>query len=203
MLDWSFTLLSADERRLLTWCGVFVQGWTVEGALSLAAPLGITAEMLVDLLTGLVNKSLVTVNHNLTPPRYHLLETVREYALAHLRNSSDETKARDAHLAFVVRMSESAHTDLLNGQMLERIGQLIHEHGNIGSAIDYSASREADRKSAQSIVGSLMVYFKANGAYVASRIWCRRRSRGARRCSPENMAERCSHLPWRTSPVRR
>lgn len=178
LLDWSFTLLSPDERRLLSWCGVFVRGWTVEGALSLAAPLGISAETLVDLLNGLVSKSLVTVNHNLTPPRYQLLETVREYALARLRSSGDETKARDAHLAFVVRMSESAYTDLLNGQMLERIGQLIHEHGNIGSAIDYSASREADRKSAQSIVGSLMVYSKAGGDYLTTRIWCRQALQG-------------------------
>ena len=178
LLDWSFTLLSADERRLLSWCGVFVQGWTVEGGLGLAGPLGIDAETFVDLLTGLVNKSLVTVAHDLSPPRYQLLETVREYALERLRSAGDESKARDAHLAFVVHLSDSAHMELLNGHMLECIGQLTHEHGNIASAIEYAISRETERATAQHIVGSLLLYFKSHGPYVTGTRWCRQALRG-------------------------
>ena len=85
LLEWSFGLLSADEQRLLLWLGVFVQGWTVEAVIDLAAAFGDTPETVVDLLTGLANKSLVWVDQGISPPRYRLLESVREFSLEQLR----------------------------------------------------------------------------------------------------------------------
>ncbi|HEV2285754.1 MAG TPA: TIR domain-containing protein, partial [Steroidobacteraceae bacterium] len=104
LLEWSFSLLSAQEQQLLRWLGVFVQGWTMESAIELAAPLGHAPEVAVELLTGLVAKSLVAVVPGLMPPRYRLLETVREYALGQLRESAEERDARRAHVELVIRI---------------------------------------------------------------------------------------------------
>lgn len=163
LLEWAFGLLSADEQRLLAWLGVFVQGWTVEGAISLAVPFGTSPEALVDLLTGLASKSLVSIDQSVSPPRYRLLESVREFALERLRQSGEEGRARAAHLAYIVDLAEAAHKDMVGGRMRERIATLLHEHANIESASDYAAGSASHRQAALQIAGLLTVYLKAHG----------------------------------------
>jgi predicted ATPase/DNA-binding winged helix-turn-helix (wHTH) protein len=179
LLDWSFRLLSPDEQQLLAWLGVFVQGWTVDAVVALAEALGRDPESMVDLLTGLANKSLVTVNRGPSPPRYRLLESVREFALAQLLASDEETRARQAHLAYVCRMAASAHQDMVSGRMRERVALLLHEHGNIEGACDYALGAGSDPQAALHIAGSLMVYFKAHGANVMGLRLCERALQGA------------------------
>jgi predicted ATPase/DNA-binding winged helix-turn-helix (wHTH) protein len=179
LLDWSFKLLSPDEQQLLTWLGVFVQGWTVDAVVALAAALGRDPESMVDLLAGLANKSLVAVNQGLSPPRYRLLESVREFALVQLVRSGEETRARQAHLAYVCRMAATAHQDMVGGRMRERVAVLIHEHGNIESASEYALGAGHDPQAALQIAGSLMLYFKAHGSIALGLRLCERALRGA------------------------
>ena len=167
LLEWSFSLLSAQEQQLLRWLGVFVQGWTMESAIELAALLGHDPETAVDLLTGLVAKSLVAVTPGVMPPRYRLLETVREYALEQLRSSAEEARARRAHVDLVVRMAEAAHADMVGGRMTGRIEQLVREQGNINAAVDYALGAGADPGAALRIAGGLLLFAKARSATIA------------------------------------
>jgi predicted ATPase/DNA-binding winged helix-turn-helix (wHTH) protein len=179
LLDWSYRLLSKEEQRFLAWLSVFVQGWTVDAVIDLAGAFGSTPETAVDLLTGLADKSLIAVDQSTSPPRYRLLETVREFALEELRIQGDERHARDAQLAYVLRMAKCAHRDLLEGRMRERIAMLIHEHGNIDSASAYSVGPANDRQAALRIPGLLMLYFKAHGAPAFAESLCERALAGA------------------------
>ena len=163
LLEWGFALLSPDEQRLLAWLGVFVQGWTVDAVIDLAPAFGVSPEEAVDLLTGLANKSLASADQSVSPPRYRLLESVREFALEKLKALSEERRARDAHLAYVLRMTETAHADMLGAQMRERIALLMPEHGNIDSASEYAAGPGDNPQAALRIAGLLTLYFKAHG----------------------------------------
>ena len=96
LLEWGYALLSPAERRLLAWLGVFVQGWTVDAVIDLAPAIGTSPEIAVDLLTGLANKSLASVDQSISPPRYRLLESVREFALEKLHAGSREGRTRRA-----------------------------------------------------------------------------------------------------------
>ncbi|HYM42923.1 MAG TPA: TIR domain-containing protein [Steroidobacteraceae bacterium] len=167
LLEWSFSLLSAQEQQLLRWLGVFVQGWTMESAIELAAVLGHAPEMAVDLLTGLVAKSLVAVTPGLVPPRYRLLETVREYALEQLRASAEEPRARRAHVDLMVRMAEAAHVDMVGGMMTGRIEQLVREQANINAAVDHALGAGADPSAALRIAGGLLLFAKARTTSIA------------------------------------
>jgi predicted ATPase/DNA-binding winged helix-turn-helix (wHTH) protein len=173
LLEWSFSLLSTEEQQLLSWFSVFAQGWTVEAAIHLGAPVGRDPEIIVELLTGLVNKSLVWVDTSLDPPRYHLLETVREYAANHLRASAEESPARRAHLDFVVHLCRGVHEDMTCGRIDRRLTQLMQEEGNLARALEYAL--ENDVQAALAILGYLVLYIKARGIFSGQgEQWCRR-----------------------------
>jgi non-specific serine/threonine protein kinase len=98
LVEWSYGLLSSREQQLLCWLGVFLQGWTIDAVETFAGALEIDGAELVQLHSGLVLKSLVVVDPTLSPTRYRLLETVREFALQLLRARGEEGAARRAHL---------------------------------------------------------------------------------------------------------
>jgi predicted ATPase/DNA-binding winged helix-turn-helix (wHTH) protein len=174
LLEWGFALLSPDEQRLLAWLGVFVQGWTVEAVIDLAPAFGVSPEETVDLLAGLASKSLASVDQSASPPRYRLLESVREFALEQLRILGDERRARDAHLAYVLRMTETTHADMLGARRRERIALLGAEHGNINSASEYAAGPGGNPQAALRIAGFLTLYFKVHGESVLAVRLCDR-----------------------------
>lgn len=173
MLDWSYSLLSSEEQQLLGWLSVFVQGWTMEAAVHLATSLGHDAERVLELLGGLVSKSLASVAPGFGAPRYHLLETIREYALERLHASGEEVRARDAHLAYVADMCAQAHLDIVGGRMRERVTALAYEHGSISGALEHAARSEATRPTGLAIVGALTLYIKARGPLDVGQKWCR------------------------------
>jgi predicted ATPase/DNA-binding winged helix-turn-helix (wHTH) protein len=174
LLDWSFSLLSAKEQELLAWLSVFVQGWSVDAAIDLASALGHEPEVLVDLLAALVNKSLVVADQSASPPRYRLLESVREFALNQLAASGAEQRARDAHVALVKQMVEAAHRDMVAGRVRERIAMLRLEHGNIESAVDHALGSSDLQSNALRIAGALPLYIKSSGAFALGVRICQR-----------------------------
>ncbi|MGH8255402.1 MAG: ATP-binding protein [Steroidobacteraceae bacterium] len=174
MLDWSYSLLSGEEQQLLGWLSVFVQGWTMDAVNHLAGSLAHDPERAFEVLGGLVSKSLVSVTPGLLAPRYHLLETVREYALERLGASGEELRARDAHLAYVTQMCALAHRDMVEGRMRARVAALAYEHGNIGAAVEHASRSKATRLSGLAIIGSLTLYIKARGPLDVAQRWCRR-----------------------------
>jgi predicted ATPase/DNA-binding winged helix-turn-helix (wHTH) protein len=174
LLEWSFALLSPDEQRLLAWLAVFVQGWSVDAVVDLAPAFGVSPEEAVDILTGLAGKSLASVDQSASPPRYRLLESVREFALEQLKILGDERRARDAHLAYVLRLTETTHADMLGSRMRERIALLGPELRNINSASEYAAGAGGNPQAALRIAGLLTMYFKAHGESVLAIRLCDR-----------------------------
>jgi predicted ATPase/DNA-binding winged helix-turn-helix (wHTH) protein len=173
LLDWSYALLSFEEGELLNWCAVFVQTWSAETLISLATSLGHDAEHAIDLLDGLVRHSLVNVVPRASPPRYRLLESVRDYALAHLRLAEQEQRARLAHMRTMSTLCRRAHTDMIDGRMRERVEQLAGERGNIAAAIETSLLAQSGREDALDILGSLVLFGKGYGDYITVSRWCR------------------------------
>jgi predicted ATPase/DNA-binding winged helix-turn-helix (wHTH) protein len=174
LLDWSYSMLSALEQRLLNWCTTFVHSWTMDATIALAATLGHDAQTAVDLLAGLANRSLVAVVAGSVPPRYRLLETVRDYATDQLVASGERAQAQAAHIQVVERMCRAAHEDFLHGRMREMIAKLMDEHGNISTALDTSLATPDGHVTAMSILGSLALYSKAHGEYQTIARWCRK-----------------------------
>jgi non-specific serine/threonine protein kinase len=172
LLEWSYGLLSAEEQRLLNWTAVFVQSWSAEAFVVLAAALGHEPESAIDLLSGLVNHSLVSVLMDVTPPRYRLLESVREYALLQLQSGPDEKRARTAHLDAMAHVCANSRKEMLAGRFKERIEQLVLDRGNITAALETAAAVGSNHPQALRILGALLLYSKGHGDYMNMYRWC-------------------------------
>jgi predicted ATPase/class 3 adenylate cyclase len=132
LIDWSYELLSEDERRLLRKLSVFAGGWTFEAAESVCSDLDV-----LDLLSQLVNKSLVTVDDEADEPRYHLLETVRQYARDKLLEMGETEPTRGSHFDYFFRLTEELAPRLKSFGASQWVDRLELEHDNLRAAAQW------------------------------------------------------------------
>jgi predicted ATPase/class 3 adenylate cyclase len=147
LIDWSYNLLSEAECVLLRRLSVFAGGWTLETAEQVCSnrfPAEHQSFGVLDLLSQLVNKSLVVVDADKGPEiRYHLLETVRQYAREKLSESGEGMAVRDVHLQCFLALAERAEPDLIGSKALEWQKHLDSELDNIRAALEWSLNRDA------------------------------------------------------------
>jgi predicted ATPase/class 3 adenylate cyclase/DNA-binding CsgD family transcriptional regulator len=162
-VDWSHDLLSEDERTLFRRLSVFAGGWTLTTVEEVCAGDGIDRLAVLDLLTSLVDKSMVAVDERKAAMRYRLLETVRQYALDRLTLSGERealcVRHRDAFLALADQIAPRLHEA---GQSAW-LDELDAEAANLGLAIDYAAQTDGD--SALRLCLALTVWWKLRGRF--------------------------------------
>ncbi len=108
LIDWSYDLLTGQERTLLCRLSVFAGGWTLDAAEAVCAGESIEAWEVLDLLTGLVDKSLVVSETGEDSERYRLLETIRQYGAERLSESGGEAVLHERHAAWFLAFAEQA-----------------------------------------------------------------------------------------------
>src|SRR5262249_39070672 len=112
-IDWSYNLLTADEQSLFQRLGVFAGGCTMEALKAICG-----AYLSIDLYEGvesLLNKSLIqAIGVTEGEPRFMMLETIREYALQKLVESSEAGEAHQAHATYFVTLTEEAERELIS-----------------------------------------------------------------------------------------
>jgi predicted ATPase/DNA-binding CsgD family transcriptional regulator len=138
-LDWSHDLLSESERTLFGRLSVFVGGWTLEAGEALLAGDGIEKYAVLNLLSRLVDKSLVTTE---TPrergPRYTMLEPVRQYAQEKLEASGKAEAMKRAHAEYFLALAERAEPELRDPRQQQWLVQLEAEHDNLRAALSWA-----------------------------------------------------------------
>ncbi len=139
-LDWSYALLSEAERRVLQRLAIFAGGATLSAAEAVCSSDAVPADQVLDLLSRLVDKSLVVADAHPSEVRYRLLETIREYAGERMREAGDEAEGRNRHLDFFLAWAEE-HAPELDGQnQLAVLEQYEIEHDNLRAAMDWSSA---------------------------------------------------------------
>jgi predicted ATPase len=136
LIDWSYALLSNQERMLLNRLSVFAGGWTLEAAEALGAGNNIKASEVMDMLSQLGKKSLVVAERKQgTETRYGMLETIRQYALEKLTASGEANTVRRRHAEFYLMFTETyGRTVTIQLDRLER------EQDNLRAALTWSLS---------------------------------------------------------------
>ncbi|MCI0581124.1 MAG: tetratricopeptide repeat protein [Chloroflexi bacterium] len=137
-INWSYSLLLESKRIL--WCrlSVFVGGWTLKAAEEVCAGEGIEAYEVLDLLTQLVDKSLVVTEERAEGThRYRLLETLRQYAQQRLAESGEGGTIRRRHAAYYLMLAERAHPELRGPRQTVWLEHLEEEHDNLRAALEW------------------------------------------------------------------
>ena len=158
LIDWSFDLLSETESMLFRRLSVFAGGWTLEAAEAICAGNGIEPYDVMDLLSQLVNKSLVLPDNEVeSETRFRLLETIRQYARDKLFEAGEGDQVRERHLDFFLNLSERAEPELRGANQVYWLNRLEREVDNIRAALEWSV--EANVESALRMASALFWFW--------------------------------------------
>jgi predicted ATPase len=160
MIDWSYSLLSEEEKKLFRRLAVFVGGWTLEGAEAVCSDEDDRADIL-DLLTKLVDKSLVFTEEANGEIRYHRLETIRQYSREKFLETDEVEKIRDRHFDFFVQFAELVDLKLKSRDQLLWQNRMSAEQDNLRAALEWGLNRSPD--GALRITGAANLFWTAGG----------------------------------------
>ena len=193
-LDWSYSLLSKTEQKLLSKLSVFVGGWTLEAAEAVCVDHGIEARNVLDLMTQLANKSLVIVEH--VPgqeTRFRLLETIRQYGREKMRAAGEAKVVEVRHRDWYMKMAMQAESELKGAEQSKWIEWLEREHDNLRAALAWSL--ENDTAVALQLAETLGQFWFMRGHHFGEGIeWLERVL--AREEAPGQVASRAKAFRW-------
>ncbi|MEV5526765.1 BTAD domain-containing putative transcriptional regulator [Streptomyces prunicolor] len=166
VVDWSWDLLDADEREVLTTLSVFAGGCDLAAAEAVCGPVAF------ETLGSLVDKSLVVAAPSGDGEmRYRLLETVAEYAAERLDESGRRPAAERAHLTYYRELARTTDPLLRGPGQLAAVGRLELEYENLRTALRHAVA-ERDEQEAICLVLSLIWYWQMRDVRIEARNWC-------------------------------
>jgi predicted ATPase/DNA-binding winged helix-turn-helix (wHTH) protein len=143
-LDWSYELLSEDERVVLRRLSIFAGSFTLEVAGAIAASAELAVFDVINAVANLVAKSLVVANAGGTIARYRLLETTRAYALEKLTESGELEQIARRHGEYCRDLLDRAETELETKATDEWLAEFSPWIDNIRAALDWAFSPSGD-----------------------------------------------------------
>jgi non-specific serine/threonine protein kinase len=139
-VDWSYDLLEPEEKALFNRLAFFVGGFDLDAVENICEDEAVTKERVLDLFSGLVDKSLVVTETQADGSvRYRLLETLRHYAREKLTEAGEVEVIKKKHFAHYLEIAEKAYA----GRLDETSIWLVHlekEHENMRAALDWASS---------------------------------------------------------------
>ena len=170
-MDWSYDLLSDTERVLLGRLSIFSGGFTLEAVESVCADVqgsGGAREKspLLDLLTSLIDKSLVVVETRGNATRYRLLETVQQYAREKLAEAIESEIYARRHRDWFLEFAEQAEPHILASEQLEWCERLERDMENLRAALTWSLAQTDQDNAARSLrLARALAWFWMNRGY--------------------------------------
>jgi hypothetical protein len=171
-MDWSHDLLTGPERALFRRLACFSGGFDLDAAERVGEAGEVGTGEALDLLTRLVEKSLVTGERSADDRvRYRLLEPLRLYAAEKLDESGEAGAARERHLAHYAELAERAYAGQLD-RAAEWLSVLEQEHGNLRAAIAWAGAHRPSEE--RRLVGALAWFWHLHSHNSEGREYLRR-----------------------------
>jgi predicted ATPase/DNA-binding SARP family transcriptional activator len=169
-IDWSHDLLAAKEQKLFRRLSVFAGGFTIEAAEAVCADQELASRQILDLITELVAKSMLTADVSARQARYGLLETMREYAREKLLASSELDETRKRHLDYFVQFAEEAAPRLRSAEQMVWLLRSDTEYANLRAALQWSLAGRS-RDAALRLGGALFWYWYLRSFWSEGQKW--------------------------------
>jgi predicted ATPase/class 3 adenylate cyclase len=168
-LDWSYDLLSEAEQGLLRRLAVFAGSFDLEAVEAICGDQA--GADILDLLSRLVEKSLVMFDEQDATARYRLLETVRLYGQEMLTAAGEEPAVRARHRDWYLIMAERAEPALAGPEQKDWLDRLELEHDNFRAALRWSLSGDDETGPLLRLAGALWRFWEIRGHWIEGRKW--------------------------------
>jgi predicted ATPase len=165
LIDWSYDLLSEEEKNLLRIASVFVGGWTLDAVEAVSEDPNVFEH-----LEGLVNKSLVVTEERDSEMRYFMLETIRQYAREKLFEAKQSSAVRDRHFIYFNDFGEKIW-DAFRSEILSMVNRVRDESENMRAALEWGLENHTEenvRLAGNFCIASSMLGSNAEGVAIVS-----------------------------------
>lgn len=199
-MDWSYDLLSSQERAVLHHLSIFIGGCTLEAAEAVCAADGVETPDVIDHLVQLADKSLLIVEIPEREARYRLLETVRQYGLVKLEETGELSDARRRHLRAFLTLAERAKPAFHGPEQAAWLERLETEHGNLRAALESSKADEDGAEVELRLAAALSWFWFLHAHSSEGRQWLEHALSRSAAMAPGLRAEalsRAGALAWR------
>jgi len=170
-LDWSYDLLTSAEQAMLRRLSIFRGSFDLDAVGDVCGSIGGAGPL--ELLDGLVAKSLVAVDRSGTTTRYRLLDTVRAYARAALVESGEESDVASRHRSWYLALAETAGRELRGADQLAWLERLEANRDDLLAALERAYAAD-DIDAALRIAGSLAWFWFLHSHFDEGRQWLER-----------------------------
>src|SRR2546421_3109510 len=178
-LDWSYELLDLRQQCLFRRLSVFLGGWTLHAALNIAA-----AEDQATTLDDLLEQMEALIDHSLMKrmsleerplegnpePRFHLLETIREYALGQLGACGEREDIQRRHATHYLALAERVEPNLSGREQVRAVSMLVREQDNLRAALAWAIEHD-EAEIAQRMCGALGRFWEARTQFQEAHRW--------------------------------
>ena len=159
LIDWSYDLLSEEEKILWSRLSVFSGGWTLEAAEEICSDEMISKNLILDLLSQLTEKSVIIFDES--NERYRILESLKQYGIEKL---SDGNRIFLRHLDYFLELSEKAEPELRAENSKFWFDIIEADHSNFVSAIVRSLNNENAEKGGL-VASAIGEFWSTTGQY--------------------------------------
>jgi predicted ATPase/class 3 adenylate cyclase len=208
LIDWSYDLLNGQEKLLVARLSVFAGGWTLDAAERVCAGESEAGEAIeewevLDLLTSLIDKSLVIAETQGQSSRYRLLETVRQYAQERLKEQGEAEQVRTGHRDHYLARAEEAEPHLRGAEQGHWLAVLDAEHDNLRQVLAFCLEDTAGVEAGLRLVVALCGFWDVRGHYGEGRAYLAaalaRETGPEQRLARAHALDRAGNLAWRQS----
>ncbi len=171
-IDWSYELLKPTQQVLFRHLSVFSNGWTLEAAERVCAIGAIDSDDVLELLSGLVEQSLVTVDTDSNGfVRYRMLEPIRQFARHQGEQTGEIAELSERHFEWFLSFAQHAGGELRGAEQHQWLDKLEIEHDNLRTALNWSQQPNAAGAQELQLATSLWRFWETRGYITEGRRW--------------------------------
>lgn len=163
LIDWSYDLLSENEKKILMKVSVFKGGWTLEAAENVCVDELLDEYEILDLLSNLTDKSLIKTTELGSEMIYGMLETIRKYAEDKLTVSGESDDLKKKFFNYYINLVKDTDKELQGRDQKEYLKKIDLHYENIREALNYAI--ETDAKEALKFAAEIGRYWELRGYF--------------------------------------
>ncbi|MFC9551328.1 protein kinase [Rhodococcus sp. NPDC056960] len=167
-VDWSFELCTTREQLVWGRLAVFAGSFELDAAEQVCGA-GLGPDELLDTLTSLADKSILTREEHESVVRFRMLETLREYGYEKLEQTGEDLALRRRHRDWYEALALDAEAEWISARQLDWISRLKREQPNLREALEFSVSDSPN--AGLRISAALLLFWASQGLYNEGRRW--------------------------------